>query len=221
MKFEVQIESHVGAPPVTVDFGHGPLSAAAIQSGSAFVVNVDNRRYMATWQKTSATLILAPIGNGPDSAATDDNVMQLQIPIGIRTIRFQRFDGESETQCEMEILVAKGSEPSAPESYKASILKLLPGMTQASRDAAARRKSGLKSPILRSQITGKIISVMATSGAIVEQGEPLMVIEAMKMENRILAPARVKINAIKVQVGATVSTGDELVHMELADQSQA
>jgi biotin carboxyl carrier protein len=78
---------------------------------------------------------------------------------------------------------------------------------------------GLRSPVLRSQITGKVLSISATEGTVVEEGALLLVIEAMKMENRILAPARVKITSVTVKVGASVSSGDELLRLEAAPSS--
>ena len=57
-------------------------------------------------------------------------------------------------------------------------------------------------------ITGKIISVEAKVGDSVQEGDTICVIEAMKMENPIMAPVDGKISEVKVKVGDVVSTGN-------------
>ena len=88
------------------------------------------------------------------------------------------------------------------------------GSAENGGNKSKRKGKGLRSPVLRSQITGKVLSISATEGTVVEEGDLLLVIEAMKMENRILAPARVKITSVTVKVGASVSSGDELLRLE-------
>lgn len=63
-------------------------------------------------------------------------------------------------------------------------------------------------------ITGKIISVDAKVGDAVEEGDTICVIEAMKMENPIMAPVSGKITDIKVKVGEVVSTGNVIAVIE-------
>lgn len=54
------------------------------------------------------------------------------------------------------------------------------------------RKKNLtqKGQILRSPITGSILKIFKKQGDPVEKGEILMIIEAMKMENNVLAPSK-------------------------------
>lgn len=72
---------------------------------------------------------------------------------------------------------------------------------------------------LKSPMTGKIISVLAADGAVIKEGETLLIIEAMKMENRILAECTGTVKGIRVEPGKTVSTGDLL--LTLIPQEQA
>ena len=54
---------------------------------------------------------------------------------------------------------------------------------------------------------GTILSVNVQNGQSVKSGDVLMVLEAMKMENEILAPCDGTVSAVSVQKGATVETG--------------
>lgn len=57
---------------------------------------------------------------------------------------------------------------------------------------------------------GTIVKVVATKGATVKQGDVLFVLEAMKMENEIMASADGTVADVAVAQGAAVNTGDVL-----------
>ena len=57
---------------------------------------------------------------------------------------------------------------------------------------------------------GNILKVNCTQGQAVKAGDILVVLEAMKMENEILAPKAGTVTAVAVQKGASVSSGDVL-----------
>ena len=63
---------------------------------------------------------------------------------------------------------------------------------------------------------GKVISLIARPGTEVEQGAPLLILEAMKMEHTISAPAKGKLKAFRFGVGDSVAEGAELVDFEPA-----
>ena len=54
---------------------------------------------------------------------------------------------------------------------------------------------------------GNILSVNVKNGDAVKKGDILMILEAMKMENEILAPADGTVTSLSVQKGSTVETG--------------
>jgi biotin carboxyl carrier protein len=62
-----------------------------------------------------------------------------------------------------------------------------------------------------SPISGKVIALLVKKGDRVKEGDHLLIIEAMKMENRILSECDGTISEIKVVVGDSVSTGDFLI----------
>jgi propionyl-CoA carboxylase alpha chain len=70
---------------------------------------------------------------------------------------------------------------------------------------------GLKAPM-----PGVIRSLTATSGQIVTKGQLLMVLEAMKMEHRILAPEDGVVGEVNVAIGDQVGNGQLLLTLAIA-----
>jgi biotin carboxyl carrier protein len=68
--------------------------------------------------------------------------------------------------------------------------------------------------LVTSPMAGKIASVKTSIGAVVEEGQALVVLEAMKMENEIGAPKKGTVKEIYVQQGALAKPGDKLVLVE-------
>jgi acetyl/propionyl-CoA carboxylase alpha subunit len=65
-----------------------------------------------------------------------------------------------------------------------------------------------------SPMPGKIVSVAAKAGAKVKKGEPLLVLEAMKMEHTLTAPFDGKVADLKAKAGEQVSEGVLLAKLE-------
>lgn len=61
-----------------------------------------------------------------------------------------------------------------------------------------------------SPMPGTILDVKVSVGDTVAEGQVLMVLEAMKMENEIMAPCSGKVAALNVTKGAAVQSGDVL-----------
>jgi biotin carboxyl carrier protein len=79
---------------------------------------------------------------------------------------------------------------------------------------AAAKKSSPAAGAVMAQMTGRVISVNVKPGDTVTEGQILLVIEAMKMENEITAPMAGKIKEVAVAPGGRVSEGDLLVQFE-------
>ncbi|MBO9330842.1 ATP-grasp domain-containing protein [Achromobacter xylosoxidans] len=75
-----------------------------------------------------------------------------------------------------------------------------------SQDTQGEHGGGLTAPM-----PGKIISISVQAGDTVEKGQPLLVMEAMKMEHTISAPANGKVAEVFYAVGDQVAEGAELV----------
>jgi len=71
------------------------------------------------------------------------------------------------------------------------------------------QEGGLLAPM-----PGNVIALIAREGAPVEKGAPLLILEAMKMEHTITAPAKGTVKSFYFAVGDPVSDGAELVEFE-------
>jgi biotin carboxyl carrier protein len=78
---------------------------------------------------------------------------------------------------------------------------------------ALRNRSGAggSGGILTSPMPGKVVKVLVKEGDEVSEGTPLVVVEAMKMENELVAPRSGVVQKVYVQAGGAVEGGAQLV----------
>ncbi len=81
---------------------------------------------------------------------------------------------------------------------------------------STRRKAHTAGDELIAQMPGQVTSVLVKAGDQTTRGQTLMILEAMKMEIRITAPADGRIQDVLVQQGAVVERGQRLVIFETA-----
>lgn len=67
---------------------------------------------------------------------------------------------------------------------------------------------------ITSPMPGNIWDVKCKPGDVKKAGDVLLILEAMKMENEILAPRNCKVLSVNVQKGASVNSGDVLCVIE-------
>lgn len=79
---------------------------------------------------------------------------------------------------------------------------------------AARRKSQGAGADITSPMTGKVAKVLVKPGAEVAVGQVLVIVEAMKMEYRVVAPRAGHVAAVKVQEGQLVEMGAVMVDLK-------
>ena len=77
--------------------------------------------------------------------------------------------------------------------------------------AAGAKKKGTR---VRAQMPGKIIRVLVEPGQEVAKDQPLLVMEAMKMENEIRAAGPAKVKTVQVKEGQAVESGADLLILE-------
>ena len=78
----------------------------------------------------------------------------------------------------------------------------------ASQAPAAPVAEGAKT--VTAPMPGNILKVNVTPGQAVKSGDVLMILEAMKMENEIMAPADCTVASVNVTPGTTVEAGTVL-----------
>jgi len=66
---------------------------------------------------------------------------------------------------------------------------------------------------------GVILSIEVKPGDAIKHGQPLLILEAMKMKNSIKSPRDGKIESVNVRTGQCVSYGDVLVRFAKEEQS--
>jgi biotin carboxyl carrier protein len=85
--------------------------------------------------------------------------------------------------------------------------------TKAKPKAAKKGPAGAKGAVT-AQMTGRVISINVKPGDKVAEGQILLIVEAMKMENEIAAPLAGTVKDVAVAAGARVSEGDLLLQIE-------
>lgn len=79
---------------------------------------------------------------------------------------------------------------------------------------AVASAQGRGASVVTAPIPGKVVAVTVKPGDEVEPGRPLVVLEAMKMENELTADQAGRVAAVRVAPGDTVEAGAVLVELE-------
>ncbi len=85
-----------------------------------------------------------------------------------------------------------------------------PAAVPAAAPAAAPVVTGAGETV-NAPMPGNILKVNVANGQAVKEGDVLVVLEAMKMENEIMAPKNGTVTQVLVQKGSTVDTGAPMV----------
>ena len=110
-----------------------------------------------------------------------------------------------------EVTVEEGINGSAPAAKAAAPVKAAPKKAAAPAPASAPAASaGAGAVKVNSPMPGKILAVKANIGDAVKKGTVILILEAMKMENEIVAPSDGTVASIDVAVGGSVEAGDVL-----------
>ena len=92
---------------------------------------------------------------------------------------------------------------------------------QVEDERTRRLNTGRKAPTLpngelaiKAPIPGLVVKVLVEKDAQITEGQPLVILEAMKMENEIVSPRDAVIAGVMITKGATVNAGDPLISLE-------
>jgi len=83
-----------------------------------------------------------------------------------------------------------------------------------SASRSASQSAGAASGTITAPMQGTVIKVLVSEGQTVAQGDAVLVLEAMKMENQIRADKSGKVSKINCKAGDTVGSGDVLLVIE-------
>ena len=120
-----------------------------------------------------------------------------------------KVDGQ-EYQVEMEEIGAVA--PAAPVApVAAPAAPAAPAVEAAPAPAAPVASTPAGADAMPSPMPGNILRVLVNVGDTVSENQPLMILEAMKMENEIVAPKAGVVAGIHVKEGQVVNPGDALI----------
>ena len=85
--------------------------------------------------------------------------------------------------------------------------------TLTTSDGRKQRRSTPHAGDLTAQMPGQVIAVLVSAGDSVQAGQTLVVLEAMKMEIRVAAPADGVVKKVLVSVGDIVERGQSLLEI--------
>ena len=111
-------------------------------------------------------------------------------------------------QVEMENTVAPAAKPAPAQAASPAQVQTTPAANAAPAPKAA--PAGAGKPVT-SPLPGVIIEISVKEGQAVKAGQKVAVLEAMKMENEIQAPADGTVTAILVNKGDSIPEGAEIV----------
>lgn len=87
-------------------------------------------------------------------------------------------------------------------------------LTEILEKALTLGDKGVGDHALRSQIPGRVVSIMVTLGSDIKKGDPVATLESMKMQVSVKAHKDGVIRDIRVKEGSTVSRNDIIAHIE-------
>lgn len=130
--------------------------------------------------------------------------MKYKVTLNGRTYEVEVEAGKAMLLDEYEAIVPAAAPVAAPAAAPAPVAA--PAAAPAPAAAAPVAGEAVSAPM-----PGNILKVNVTAGQAVKEGDVLVVLEAMKMENEILAPKACTVKQVLVSKGATVDTGATLV----------
>lgn len=123
--------------------------------------------------------------------------------VGVEEIR----DGQGTVSAVSAAAPAPAPQPVAKAPVTQAPAAAKPAAPAAAPKAAAKGGNGL----VTAPMPGVISEILVKEGQSVKRGEVLLMLEAMKMQNEIMAPYDAEVAEIATAKGASVNTGDPLM----------
>lgn len=127
----------------------------------------------------------------------------------IVTINGKKYEVEVEKVKKEYVPISRNRNEDAPV---ASSTPKQPSQTAAAKELTQEKtKPKAGDTVVKSPMPGTIIDIKVSVGQSVKEGETLLILEAMKMENEIVSPATATVKEIAVTKGSSVNSNDVLV----------
>ncbi|MDD6090175.1 MAG: biotin/lipoyl-binding protein [Clostridiales bacterium] len=126
--------------------------------------------------------------------------MKYKVTLNNRVYEVEVEHGEAMLTDEYELAAPAAATPAAPAAAPAA----------AAVPVAAAADGLAAGEVVKSPMPGNILKINVTQGQKVNEGDVIMILEAMKMENEIVATRSGTIAQIAVTKGAVVETGTPL-----------
>jgi biotin carboxyl carrier protein len=117
-------------------------------------------------------------------------------------------------EVDVEVAEDDRAPASAAHAYIPAAPTALPSGPPPPRPAAAPDSNVAEDKVCRSPVAGIVVRVNVQPGQQIQANDPLLVLEAMKMETNITSPVAGKVKAINAGVGDGVQVGQVLVEFE-------
>ena len=131
--------------------------------------------------------------------------MKYKVTLNNRVYEVEVEEGQAMLIDEYESVAPVSSAPSAPAEASAA------AAAPATAAPAAPAVALAAGEVIKSPMPGNILKINVTQGQQVEEGDVLLILEAMKMENEVVATKNGTIAQVVVSSGNVVETGSPLV----------
>lgn len=179
------------------------------------------QRYRITIDGQARTVEIGPgavSANGSVTVTIDGHARTLDVRrVGAGT--FSIIEGGA-----ARLIQVSGSSPkltievSHPDGEPRTLIAEVAEEREASSSGSASSRAGASGRTadgtIRSPIPGKVVKVLVHPGDAAKAGQPVMVIEAMKMENELRAPRDGRVEKVTVREGQAVEAGETLVELQ-------
>ena len=128
--------------------------------------------------------------------------MRYKVTLNNRVYEVEVEQGEAMLVDEYELKAPAAEAPAAPVAADA------PAAAPAAAPAGGALAAG---EVIKSPMPGNILKILVSQGQQVKEGETLIILEAMKMENEIVATRAGSVAQIAVSKGQVVETDTPLV----------
>lgn len=133
--------------------------------------------------------------------------MKYKVTLNNRVYEVEVEQGEAMLVDEYELKAPAAAAPAAPAAAAAPV-----AAAAAPAAPAAAPAAGLAAgEVVKSPMPGNVLKINVTPGQKVNEGDVLLILEAMKMENEVVSTKTGTVAQIVVDKGAVVETGSPLV----------